>query len=124
MLIVDDLQEVGKVMRRYFQIQGFDVDCAGELEEAEALIGGNSYQIVITDLHLTPVRGSEGLEIVRMVRHQTPETKVILLTAYCTVAVEKEACESGLLFLLNKPVSLAALNQTVQECLGRQAWAH
>jgi DNA-binding response OmpR family regulator len=118
-LIVDDLKEILQTMSRYFTIHGYDVDCASEREEAEALIDANSYSVVITDLHLTPVKSNEGLEIIRVLRHESPQTKVIMLTAYSTEEVEKEADRYGISAFLRKPVSLPILRQAVQESLGR-----
>ena len=118
-LIVDDLKEIVMTMSRYFAIHGFEVDSASEREEAEALICANSYSVVITDLHLTPVKSNEGLEIVRLLHHESPETRVILLTAYDNEEVEKEADRYGISAFLRKPVSLPLLRQTVQESLRR-----
>jgi DNA-binding NtrC family response regulator len=118
-LIVDDLKEILLTMSRYFAIHGFEVDIASEREEAEALISANKYSVVITDNHLTPVRSNEGLEIVRVLHHESPETKVIMLTAYDSEEVEKEADRYGISSFLRKPVSLPILRQAVQDCLGR-----
>jgi CheY-like chemotaxis protein len=118
-LIVDDLKEILLTMRRYFALHGYEVDCASEKEEAEALIGENSYSVVVTDLHLTPVKSNEGLEIVRVLRHESPDTKIILLTAYSTEEVEQEADRYGISAFLKKPVSLPILRQAIQESLGR-----
>jgi DNA-binding NtrC family response regulator len=117
-LIVDDLKEILLTMSRYFAIHGYDVDCASEKEEAEALISVNKYSAVITDLHLTPVKSNEGLDIIRVVRHDSPDTKVIMLTAYGTEEVEREADRYGIVAFLRKPVSLPILRQTLQESLG------
>ena len=118
-LIVDDLKEILLTMSRYFAIHGYDVDTASEKEEAEALISVNTYSAVITDLHLTPVKSNEGLDIIRVVRHDSPDTKVIMLTAYSTEEVEREADKHGIAAFLRKPVSLPILRQTLQESLGR-----
>ena len=75
--------------------------------------------MVVTDLHLTPVKSNEGLDIVRLPRHESPETKVIMLTAYSTEEVEKEADKHGISKFLRKPVSLPVLRRAVQESLGR-----
>ena len=120
-LIVDDLKEILMTMSRYFSIHGFEVDCASEREEAEALIGANDYSVVITDLHLTPVQSNEGLELVRVLHHESPETKVIILTAYDNAEVEKEADRYGISSFLRKPVSLPFLHQAVQDSLVRFA---
>jgi len=118
-LIVDDLKEILLTMSRYFATHGYEVDCASEKEEAEALIDANSYSVVITDLHLTPVKSNEGLDIVRLLRHESPQTKIIMLTAYSTEEVEKEAERHGISAFLRKPVSLPVLRQAVQASLGR-----
>jgi CheY-like chemotaxis protein len=59
------------------------------------------------------------LEIVRVLHHESPETKVIMLTAYDNEEVEKEADRYGITAFLRKPVSLPILRQTVQQSLGR-----
>jgi len=118
-LIVDDLKEILVTMRCYFVAHGFDVDCASEKEEAEVLIGVNDYAVVVTDLQLTPVRSNEGLELVRLLHHESPQTKVIMLTAYNTEEVEKEAGRYGVSSLLKKPVPLPVLHEAVRDSLGR-----
>ena len=118
-LIVDDLKDIVLTMSRYFAIHGYEVDFASEKEEAEALISANRYEVVITDLQLTPVRSNEGLEIARLLYHESPSTKVIILTAYGTEEVEKEAGRYGVSTFLKKPVSLAILRQAVEGTLGR-----
>lgn len=118
-LIVDDLKDIVLTMSRYFSIHGFEVDFASEKEEAEALISANNYAVVITDLQLTPVRSNEGLEIAQLLHHESPETKVIILTAYGTDEVEREAGRFGVSSFLKKPVSLSILRHAVEETLGR-----
>ena len=106
-------------MSRYLKTHGYEVDCASEREEAEALISANRYSVVVTDLQLTPIRSNEGLEIVQLIRHESPETRVIMLTAYSTEEVEREASRYGVASFLRKPVSLSVLRRTVQESLER-----
>lgn len=117
MLIVDDQKEVCVALKRYFTVCGFDVESASELEEAAAMIAGNSYAIMISDLHLTPIRGNEGLEIVRVLRHRSPKTKIIILTAYSTPEVEEEAYACGVAKVLNKPVALSELHHIILQLL-------
>lgn len=53
-----------------------------------------------------------------MLRHQPPDTQVIMLTAYGTPEVGKELYQSGPGIFLNKPVSLQDLQKVVEESLG------
>ena len=113
MLVVDDEQSITFAIKNYFARHGYCVDCAQELEEAEALMAHLSYDVVIADLRLTGIHGSEGLEIVRFVRERHPHTKVILLTAYSTPEVEAAAKRYGVHSFLQKPKPLAELAQVV-----------
>ncbi len=118
-LIVDDQKEVCTAVQCYFTVCGFDVDCASELEEAEAMITGNHYAVLISELHLTPIRSNEGLELVRVTRYRSPDTRIIMLTAYSTPEVEKEAYARGIANVLNKPVALSSIHQMVLQFLER-----
>ena len=53
MLLVEDERVVLTALKKFFTREGFQVDCARELEEAEALIATSHYAIVIADLRLS-----------------------------------------------------------------------
>src|SRR6266478_1647529 len=80
MLLVEDERVVLTALKKFFTREGFHVDCARELEEAEALIATSHYAIVIADLRLSWSYAVEGLEILRFVRHHSRGTRVIILT--------------------------------------------
>ncbi len=113
LLIVDDEEAIVFAMQRYFRSRGFDVDCARELEEAEALLSHSAYAVVIADLRLTGVHGAEGLEILSFIREHCPWTKAILLTAYGSIDLEREARERGVSLMLRKPQPLPDLAHAV-----------
>ena len=113
-LVVDDEEPIRFSLGDYFRTQGFAVDCACELEEAQALLVDKSYSFVIADLRLTSVDAREGLELVRFVRARWPRTGIILLTAHGTRQVEREALRCGVTFV-RKPTPLATLGQMVKE---------
>jgi DNA-binding NtrC family response regulator len=113
MLVVDDEKTITFAIQNYFARHGYRVDCAQELEEAEALMANVHYDVVIADLRLTGAHGSEGLEIVRTVRERYPRTKVILLTAYGSPEVEAAAIRYGVHSFLQKPKPLAEIAQVV-----------
>src|SRR5215212_2538352 len=82
MLIVDDEEAILFAMEEYFTTRGYQVSCARELEEAQALLSFAQYDVVIADLRLTGINGAEGLELLSFVRACSPRTKILLLTAY------------------------------------------
>lgn len=106
LLIVDDEEPIIFAMHDYFTEQGWEVDCARRMEEAEALANANAYDAVITDMHLTGLRGAEGLELVSSLRARGGSAKVIVLTAYATGALEREAVARGAHAFLQKTVPI------------------
>lgn len=102
-LIVDDEESILFAVKRYLVRAGFDVDCARELEEAEALTTHVHYDVVIADLSLTAHESTEGLEILRHIRQHRPRTRTILLTAHGSPRVEREALRRGCDAFLQKP---------------------
>jgi DNA-binding response OmpR family regulator len=106
-LIVDDEETILFALREYFTNFGYQVDCAREIEEAEALLAFVQYQVVMADLRLTGSHGAEGLEIIGYVRERCPWTRIILLTAYGSPEVEAEALRRGADAFLHKPKPLA-----------------
>ena len=118
MLVVDDETSITFAIQNYFARRGYRVDCAQELEEAEAMMANGHYDVVIADLRLTGAHGSEGLEIVRSVRERYPRTRVILLTAYGSPEVEAAAVRYGVHSFLQKPKPLAELAQVVFSVVG------
>jgi two-component system response regulator (stage 0 sporulation protein F) len=120
LLIVDDEEPILIAMQEYFRTFGYEVDCARELEEAEALLTKFSYAVVVADLRLTGIYGVEGLELVGYIRQRCPYTRMILLTAYGTPEIEKEARRLGVDAFLYKPKPLPEIAQIVFALLGRQ----
>ena len=116
LLIVDDEEAIRFSMSEYFTHHGFNVDTARELEEAEELLGKNSYEVVIQDLRLgTSDRGDrDGLEMIRLVRDRNPETRIVVLTAYGSAEVEEEVRRSGADAILRKPKPLSQVAQVIQ----------
>jgi DNA-binding response OmpR family regulator len=119
LLIVDDEESILLALQEYFTSYGFLVDCARELEEAEALLSRIAYALVIADLRLTGVYGIEGLQLIGFVREHSPTTRVILLTAYGTPEIEREARRLGVDAFIYKPKPLPELAQVVHGLLGR-----
>ncbi|HEV8487714.1 MAG TPA: response regulator [Blastocatellia bacterium] len=119
-LIVDDEDAILFSMKEYFTGRGFAVDCAQEMEEAEALVANVQYDAAIVDLRLTGTNGIEGLEIVEYIKERCPRTGIVLLTAYGSPEIETEARIRGIDAFLQKPMPLSSVERIVYEVIGRQ----
>jgi DNA-binding response OmpR family regulator len=118
LLLIDDEEPILFALREYFTAYGYDVDCAREMEEAEALLANVPYAAVIADLRLTGSHGAEGLEIIGYVRERCPWTRIIILTAYGSREVEAEARRRGVDSFLHKPKPLPEVAQIVYALVG------
>ncbi len=116
-LVVDDEQPIRFAIERYFTAVGFRVDEAAGREEAEALIAANQYSVVIADLRLSSMNAQEGLDLISFVRRCSPSTRVILLTAFGSTGIEREAYERGADSFLSKPQPLPKLHRIIQTLL-------
>jgi DNA-binding NtrC family response regulator len=114
LLVVDDEESICFSMSEYFSLQGYKVDTAREVEEAERLIEATDYKVVIQDLRLGATRNPDGLDIIRMIREQYPRTRIVVLTAYGSAEVEDEARRCGADAFLRKPKPLSQVAQVVQ----------
>jgi DNA-binding response OmpR family regulator len=121
LLFVDDEPPILFALKKYFIAQGFAVDTACELEEAQALLACNLYSLVLADLRLTTQDRDEGLELIQFIRYRYPRTKIILLTAFGSQAIENEALRRGVDAFLLKPQPLAELHQVVVALLAETA---
>lgn len=120
-LIVDDEECIVFAMRRYFQLHGFEVSSARELEEAQALVVNVRYDVVLVDLRLTGVHGAEGLDLIAFVRERCPWTRTVLLTAHSSPEIEAAGRERGVDLVLRKPRPLPEIAQAVLSLLAQDA---
>ncbi len=114
LLVVDGEESICFSMKEYFTLQGYRVDTARELEEAEKLVEANHYEVVIQDLRLGPAQKPDGLEMIRLIRGRDFHTRIVVLTAYGSAEMEKEALHCGADAFLRKPKPLSHVAQVIQ----------
>jgi len=113
LLVVDDEESICFSMSEYFSQHGFEVDTAKEIEEAEHLVRSKKYEVIIQDLRLGS-SDQDGLQVVKLVRDLSPETRIVVLTAYGSVEVETETMKNGADAFLRKPKPLSQVAQAIQ----------
>ena len=117
-LLVEDETAVLAALKKFYSQEGFDVDSARELEEAEAMIVTSKYELVIADLRLSWSYSVEGLQILRFVRQHSRGTRVIILTAFGDPDIQRSAQALGAEAFLQKPAPLPEIAATVHRLVG------
>ena len=113
LLIVDDEDSIRSSLRAYFETQGFETDCADNIEQVDRLLDKGPYAVAISDLRLDGRQSMSGLDVISLIHRRHPETLIIVLSAYKAVEVEREAKQRGIAAYLRKPKPLPDLAQII-----------
>ena len=118
-LVVDDERAVRESLRRALELEGYEVELAGDGEEAlERLTDVSLADAVILDV-LMP--GIDGLEVCRRLRAEGNEVPVLMLTARAEVDSRVAGLDAGADDYLPKPFALAELLARLRALLRRAA---
>ncbi len=102
-LVVDDELLMREFLGETLTRSGCEVVLASDGEEAKRLLGeGRSFDLVLTDIRMN---GVSGLDVLACVKETSPQTLVVLLTAYATMDTAIEAMRGGAFDYLTKPIS-------------------
>jgi DNA-binding response OmpR family regulator len=115
-LIVEDEPSLLSAIAEYMEKHGYQVHCASEREEAEALLANHNYALVITDLALTKV-GYDGFDVVAHAWDRPARPKIIVLSGMTLPEFEEEAALRGADVFLRKPQSLQEIAETAARLL-------
>ena len=116
-LVVDDERAVRDSLRRALELEGYEVELAGDGEEAlERLSGSAPADAVILDV-LMP--GIDGLEVCRRLRAEDNGVPVLMLTARAEVDSRVAGLDAGADDYLPKPFALAELLARLRALLRR-----
>ncbi len=113
-LVVEDDQEVLKMLVRHLRHHGFHVIEAADGMEGLQKVESEEFDLVITDIVMPYV---SGVGIVSRVKKQSPATPVIAITGYGKEP-EALAAESKADLVMGKPVKMADLMAHVRRLLG------
>ncbi len=102
-LIVDDEPLIRDTLAEYLTQEGFAVVTCGSAEEALDLAEQQRFAVALCDVQLP---GMDGLALLERLQRSSPETFVLLITAYATVENAVEAFQRGAHDYLMKPILL------------------
>lgn len=117
-LVADDEYYISEGLKEALEKVGYWVDVAHDGLEAEARLKENTYHATVFDLKMP---GRDGLYLLQLVRDTSPDTGVIMITAFGDVETAVDAMRQGAYDYLTKPVDLKRLRLSLQHLLDRQA---
>ena len=117
LLIVDDDPVTVDLLREVLSKEGYEVTTALSGEEAISQGTGNLFDIVITDVRMGE---KDGMDVLRFFRRTSPETSVIVVTAFGSIDTAIEAIREGAFDYISKPFKLEEIRITVKRALDQR----
>ena len=99
-LIIDDEQEIRESLEQLLRLEGYQADCAATGEEGMKRVESGVFDLVLLDISL-PDRN--GLELLKSIKHDSPDTGVIMITAYDSSQLAFQASKEGAESYITKP---------------------
>ncbi len=94
---------------------GAEVITASRLEMAEEALSRYSFDLVIVDIRMSGILGVEGLELLSYIRRYWPDTQVIVMTAYGSEDIRRDAYARGAYCYYDKPIDIMELTKRIQD---------
>jgi DNA-binding response OmpR family regulator len=114
-LLVDDDASILAMMKELLQTKGFEVVAVGGVVEALKCITTETFQVLITDLHMP--NAGDGFTVISAMRHSQPTALTMLLSGYPDVKSAMEAIILEADEIVVKPVEIKQLAEMVRERL-------
>ena len=113
-LTVDDEQNIRRLIRNEFALEGYDVTTAKNGEEGLALIDQRPFDVVLLDIKLPKL---SGLDILRRIKKKHTFQEVIMITGYGDIQSAVDSLKLGARDYVTKPFKLDDLLTIVQKAV-------
>src|SRR3569832_84243 len=117
-LVVDDEPANLASIEKIFQRDGMRVLTADGAKAALELCRTHRVQVVLTDLMMP---GISGLELLKAIKQLSPDTEVVMMTAYGTVETAVQAMREGAYDFVEKPLKRMTIIKSVRKAAERQS---
>jgi two-component system response regulator PilR (NtrC family) len=116
-LVVDDERSMRELLAIMLKQAGHEVTVADGGEAAIQALKSDTFDLVITDLRMRRV---DGLAVLRAAKEHSPQTVVLVVTAFASTETAVEAMKLGAYDYLTKPFKLDEIKLTIANALERK----
>lgn len=116
-LIVDDDENIRKVLMTILEDEGYSVEAVGTAKSAIEKAKRNFYNLALIDIRLPDM---EGIELLSKIREPVPKMRKIIITGYPTLQNAMEAVNRGADAYIVKPFDMDKVLKTIREQLEKQ----
>ncbi len=113
-LVIDDEQSMRDFLSIMLKKEGHDVVAAENGSDAFKAVQTEIFDLVISDVKMP---GLDGIDVLKTVKEVSPETVVIMITAYATAETAVEAMKLGAYDYITKPFKVDEIKLIIQKAL-------
>ncbi|MSR65147.1 MAG: response regulator [Verrucomicrobiae bacterium] len=116
-LVIEDDKLMQEALTGVLESIGHTVHCESDGSVGFENFKQNQYDLVITDLRMTPI---DGLTVIREIKSINPDMPVIMITGYPTVETSVEAIKSGATDFITKPFEISMVEVAIRQALEKK----
>ncbi|HEY4486032.1 MAG TPA: sigma-54 dependent transcriptional regulator, partial [Nitrospiria bacterium] len=116
-LLVDDERSMRDFLSIMLRKEGYAVTLAEDGESAVRMIRKEAFDLVMTDVKMPKVG---GIQVLKAVKESSPDTVVLMMTAFATTDTAIEAMKEGAYDYLTKPFQIEEVRLIIQNALEKK----
>jgi len=120
-LVVDDELSMRELLDVLLRKYGYKVSCAENGRMAISMIKKTEFDLLLCDIRLGDMT---GIDVLKALKDQNPNTVVIMISAYATTEAAIEAMNEGAYDFVPKPFDNEELQQTIKNALALKTIEH
>src|SRR5262245_12134442 len=120
-LVIDDERSMRDLLAIMLKKEGYQIHLAENGKTALNTINKNVFDLVISDIRLPDI---DGIEILKHIKKVSPETDVILITAYASKETAVLALKNGASDYIYKPFDIDEMKIIIQRCISKRKLEH
>jgi len=113
-LVVDDDRSMRELLEILLTKEQYQVSLAASGEEAFQILDENTFDLVITDIRMKDIN---GIDVLKKAKKVSPETMVVMISAFATAETAVEAMREGAYDYVPKPFKVGDIKRIIQDTL-------
>jgi putative two-component system response regulator len=118
LLIVDDEEQIRRILQRTVEKQGFTCDVAKSADEAKAFLSESAYALVLSDVNMP---GESGIDLIKAIVTDYPSTATVMCTGLDDPNIANLALEIGAYGYVVKPFEANEILIAIMNALRRRS---
>ena len=116
-MVLDDEAIVGERLKDFLEDKGLAVEAFTDSQQAIERIKEKTFDVVVSDYKM---EGPTGFDVLRFINEQSPQTQVIIISAYATIERLRESQALTAFEFVNKPFQMNDLYKIVSKAARRK----